>query len=221
MTFEDHSPEEGQRHSEKKTFLSNIFRYFFDKIFGPLFVVLISGVIIFYYQENSKHEQKIQDEAIASAKVSTEILIKQRGILMETIVEYMQLLAEIKDKGIANADDQKNFRILRKKVDVALNTLYPMIVTLYPKDINIKNYSDAANNFRNSTLRPSKDLSQRRSKEYIEGISWGLFNNYLSFMKEIDGVTRKIIKDEIEKAGKELNRDTEAKKDNSKLLHIF
>ena len=67
------------------------------------------------------------------------------------------------------------------------------------------------NAFKDATNRPSTDLAQKRTKEYIEEISKELFNKYLSFMKEIGGITRKIVKDEIDQAEKELSERTKAK----------
>jgi hypothetical protein len=193
MTSGDASLEEGQRHSEKKSFWSKIIGYFFDKMFGPLFVVIISGVIIFFYQEDVKHKQKIRDEAIASARKSTEMLIKQRGILMDAMVGYMQLLDEIVDKGIANSDDLKQFRKLRKAVNVAIDTLY------YPTNVNnVK----CAVSFREAIERPSIDLVQRRPKKYITKMSKDILDSYLPFMEELGRITRQRVIKENQEAEK-------------------
>jgi hypothetical protein len=199
IALQEPAPEETPSQSDEKGFLRRSLDYFWDKIFDKLLLIIISGVIIFLYQEHSKHSQKIRDESIAAARIYTEILIKQRAILMETIGEYMQLLEELTDRGIATKEDLIILRSLRKKVLVVLNTLYPI-------DENIKKYADP---LKKAIEKPSIDLTRKRSKEYIQQISDKILTSYLNFLEELGKLTRKKVKDEIEKAEKEFSKTSQ------------
>ncbi len=196
MTPDESPPQEASGASEKKGFISRGCAYFWDKIFDKLLVILVTGIVIFLYQEHLKHEQKNRDEAVATARIYTEIIIKQRVILMEAIGGYMQLLEELEDRGIATPENIKTFRDLRKKVLGVIRTLYPL-------DQNIKKYAVP---LIKATEKPSINLMQERDKDYIRGMSGDILQNYLVFMEELRKITINKAKEEIDKAEQELKK---------------
>jgi hypothetical protein len=197
----DTVPEKPQEPPEKKGFGP----YFWDKVFVPLLLVLVSGFLIFGFQERSKreqkkrddeisHEQKIRDEAISSAKVNTEILVKQRVVLMEAVGAYLHLLEDIGDEGIPTAEESSEMHKLRKNIEVAIKTIYPMS----------KNIKEEAAPFIKAIRKPLIELTQKRSREEITTMSNDILTNYLNFLEKLKRTTMSKVREEIEKAEKEL-----------------
>jgi hypothetical protein len=183
--------------SRFKGFISRFKDYFWDKICDKLLVIIITGIIIFVYQEYSKHQQKIQDDAVAAGRIYSEIISKQRIILSDAIIEYIQVLGDLEDIGKANRETLAKFRNLRIKVLVVAYTLYPL-------DDRIKKSFEP---LIIATEKASTELTQKRGREYIKNISNDILQSYLNFMEELRKITINIVEKEIIIAEKELSKE--------------
>lgn len=164
--------------------------YFWDKLSDKLILLILSGVVIFGFQQTFQHGQKVRDDAAAVAKIQTEILVKQRGFLMEAMGEYFQLLKDLEDFGRAEGEKAEELGALRKKVMVVVHTIDPI-------DERISKSAEPL-------LQKMNEISQElptknHEPEEIQGMSKDIRKKYMTFLIELGEITKEVI---IKESGK-------------------
>lgn len=157
-------------------------------LFDKVFLVILTGMIIFFLQERYRHEQKIHDEALANTKVYTDILLKQRENLIITMGKYFLLLEEIEPVGKAEGEQIKSLANLRKEVILISYALCP---------INAKIRGDCKPLVKALGKANQKLIGETSDPETIQKLSDEIQKNYMSFLQSLREITRETIEREM------------------------
>jgi hypothetical protein len=166
------------------SFWDHLKAFFWDKIAGSVVLLLLSGGVVFLFQQHYQYNQKEREEAAAVSRIQTEILVKQRGVLLETMGQYFQLLEEFKDRGSGQADMVEELRKLRKKV----------LVGLYTIDSIDKRIKKEAEPLLQAMNKVSTDLVTKNPEpEEIQKMSEKVREIYLHFLGKLGEITKEVV----------------------------
>jgi hypothetical protein len=139
---------------------SKVWFNFIDKVF----IGFLAAFITFFFQSQQYQYQLLLNASVAASKINTDILLSQRGKLIEEMSGYSFVLDKIKDKGEADKNQIGLLSDHRKKITFIIETLGAVDIKIaeigrpFVKLINTVNFEVAKGSFNTDNLGKNINL---------------------------------------------------------------
>jgi hypothetical protein len=159
-----------------------------------LIIGILAGVIVLFIQIQAQKQQQLKDESFSVARVQTDILIEQRGVLVKAMTDYIRFVGSGKvyiDGKFRSTEDQVKASQLQDDIRLTIFTMGAIDDTLSQEGKELVEAISILN---------SKLLSQKNSPQQIDEGMEVIRGKYRDFIVTIKTVTREILQQEFQES---------------------
>jgi hypothetical protein len=170
---------------DPNTFRGKVLLSFIDKII----IGAVALIVLLPLQWLGKKYEASLKTSLSLAKINTDILVKQRNSLIETMGEYFYIIDEIRPNGKADTDQMKTLIQLKEKVIVLIFTVEP---------IDEQKIEKTGKLFLESILSLNSRLAEGKKiqPECLDCYAKTIRDNYMGFLQTLREVTLDTVKKE-------------------------